>query len=185
MFTSKWFERQKYVPLLPDPPKSKPAATLRPAPGMAPGSSIQYHPDLIGRFKDQHAELQKTFHAIKSQVQNSDFVDVRKSLQAFKQALMAHLLEENIKLYTYLSRCVAGNADSRELMLNLKSEMERVGTAMMRIINKHTDTDATATSPDRQTLLDDLDEVGAMLFNRIQREETSLYELYVPPEDFR
>lgn len=183
MFTSKWFERQKYVPLLPDPPKSKPTTLSAPLPGAAPGSSIQYHADLIQRFKDQHADLQKTFHAIRSQAQNSDFVDARKPLLAFKQALTAHLLEENIKLYTYLSRCVANHADSKELMLNLKSEMERVGTAMGRILNKYTD--AAATPPDRQTLLDDLDEVGTMLFSRIHREETSLYELYVPPDAFR
>lgn len=182
MFTSKWFERQKYVPLLPDPPKNKLAAVPTPLPDAAPGSSIQYHADLIPRFKDQHANLQKSFQAIRSQAQNSDFADVRKSLQAFKQALTAHLLEENIKLYTYLSRCVANDTDSKELMLNLKSEMERVGTAMTRILNKYMD---AATPPDRQAFLDDLDEVGSMLFNRIEREEASLYEMYVPPEAFR
>lgn len=182
MFTSKWFERQKYVPLLPDPPKNKPTTLSGPQPDAAPGSSIQYHADLIPRFKNQHADLQKSFQAIRAHAQNGDLVDAKKSLLTFKQALTAHLLEENIKLYTYLSRCVANNTDSKELMLNLKSEMERIGTAMGRILNKYMD---AATPPDRQTLLDDLDEVGTMLFNRIQREETSLYELYVPPDAFR
>lgn len=178
------FNKQKYVPLIPDPPKRKPLNKPEfPKAATAPGSRIQHHPDMIQRFQEQHATLQKAFSGIKSRAKDDDFAGMRKSLQAFKQNLTAHLLEENIKLYTYLSRCLANDPGSKELMLNMKAEMERIGTTMTRIINKYANMEAAPA--DKQQLLDDLDEVDTMLLHRIEQEESSLYAMYLPPEHFQ
>lgn len=184
MFTNISFNKQKYVPLLPDPPKKQQLDKPEPSgSAMAPGSKIPYRPDMIQRFQEQHAELQKTFSGIMSRARSNDFAYTRKSLHVFKQDLTSHLLEENIKLYTYLSRCLANDPDNKERMQNMRSEMEHIGTAMMRIINKYVAMEIPPS--DKQAFLDDLDEVGTMLFNRIEQEESSLYAMYVPPEDFQ
>lgn len=149
----------------------------------APGTEIGYHPDLIPRFQMTHQALQKLYVSIKTQTEHGQLADAQKSLDAFRKALTGHLLEENVKLYTYLARCLAVDPANNELMASMKSEMGQIGTTVMAFIKTYTQSGITPFN--KRLFLDGWDEIGAILADRIEREETSLYTMYLPPDAFR
>ncbi len=159
-------------------------AFIKPAPSeFAPGTGIGYHPDLIERFESTHAALQKLFEAIKTHATRDEFSEAQKSLQAFRKTLTGHLLEENIKLYTYLSKCMAADPDNKELIDNMKAEMGQIGTTVMHFIKEYTNSGITPFN--KKQFLSELDEIGTVLVDRIEREESSLYTMYMPPSAFQ
>lgn len=145
----------------------------------APGSKISYDPELIVRFKAHHSSLVKLFSEIRPTVEHNQFDKARRSLQAFHRVLTTHLLEENIRLYTYLAKCLDQDEVNFELMVGLKKEMSEIGAKVMRFINHYEEFGINQES--RDTFLAQYDQIGAVLTERIEREENSLYPLYLPP----
>lgn len=164
-------------------PARAPAPVPKPVPARyAPGTEITYHPDLIPRFKGHHASLLKLFKAIHTCASNDDFANAQKALRQFRNVLGEHLLEENIKLYTYIAKCVAEDAHSSELMSNMKAEMGETGTVVMRFVRHYGEYGIVADT--KRKFLEELDVIGAALVDRIEREENSLYTMYLPPGSF-
>lgn len=164
-------------------PNESAAATPLTTVHYAPGTEIGYHPDLVPRFQKTHQALQKLYASIKAQTEDDEFVDAQKSLDAFRKALTGHLLEENVKLYTYLARCLASDPASKGLMGSMKSEMGRIGTTVMAFIEEYTQSGITPFN--KRQFLSGWDGIGAVLTDRIEREETSLYTMYMPPSAFQ
>lgn len=148
----------------------------------APGTEIAYHADLIGRFKMTHNALRKLFDAVKTQAADGQFADAQKSLEAFRKTLTGHLLEENIKLYTYLTMCLVSDADSKDLMASMKTEMGRIGGTVMAFVRDYSHSGISPAN--QQAFLEGWSEIGATLADRLEREETSLYSMYMPPQSF-
>lgn len=169
---------------LPQPAsEGSPATTSRVALHYAPGTEIGYHPDLIPRFQKTHQALQKLYASIKGSAEDNDFVAAQKSIDAFRKTLTGHLLEENVKLYTYLARCLAADPDNKDLIGSMKSEMGQIGTTVMAFIKQYT---ASGITPfNKRQFLEGWESIGAVLTDRIDREETSLYTMYLPPSAFQ
>lgn len=163
-------------------PRSMETAQLGASSEFAPGTELRYHPDLIARFHGHHASLQKLFGAIKTHATNDEFAEAQKSLQAFRRALTSHLLEENIKLYTYLAKCLAADPGTKGLMASMKTEMGQIGNDVMHFVNEYTN--AGLTPFNKHQFLKELDAIGVTLLDRIEREESSLYTLYMPPSSY-
>lgn len=149
----------------------------------APGTEIGYHPDLIGRFHGTHAALRQLHASIKDHVERSDFSAAQGRLDAFRKTLTAHLLEENVKLYTYLAKCLETDADNRDIIVSMKSEMGRIGTTVLAFINEFIG--SGITSANERDFRERWDGIGAVLVDRIEREESTLYAMYLPPGAFR
>lgn len=148
----------------------------------APGTEIGYHPDLIARFQMTHQALQKLYASILAATEGNDFVAAQKSLDAFRKTLTGHLLEENVKLYTYLARCLAADPANKDLIGSMKSEMGQIGTTVMTFIKQYA---ASGITPfNKRQFLDGWGGIGVVLTDRIDREETSLYTMYLPPSAF-
>ncbi|HEX7323990.1 MAG TPA: hemerythrin domain-containing protein [Rhodanobacteraceae bacterium] len=148
----------------------------------APGTEIRFHPDLIQRFDGHHAALRKLFNAIQTEATRNDFAGAVASMQAFRRVLMTHLLEENVKLYTYLRKCLVNDTGSAELVRGMKTEMGEIGTRVMQFLNTYIASGITATT--KSAFLADLATIGTALSDRLEREETALYTLYMPPDAF-
>jgi len=161
-----------------DPAALKPAASRH-----APGTEIGYHPDLIARFRKAHEALQRLYVSMKNQVEQGDFATARKTLDAFQKALTGHMLEENVLLYTYLAKCLASDPDSRELMKSMKVEMGKIGSTAAGFVKEYADSGITPFN--KRQFLEGWDKIGAVLTDRIEREETSLYTMYMPPDAFQ
>lgn len=162
-------------------PSSSPADDASAA-SYAPGTGIPYHPELMQQFAGHHASLRKLFAAIESDAERDNFKGAAASLEAFRRVLMAHLLEENLKLYTYLRKCLINDDASAHIVRDMKKEMGAIGTQVMAFLDGYINTGIT--SANKHQFLADLTAVGAALADRLEREETTLYTLYMPPEAY-
>lgn len=148
----------------------------------APGTEISYSAGLIPHFLDTHKELAALIAQLHDSAAAGRYADAEKTLHRFKSVLYAHLLEENVRLYTYLSYCVKGDADGTELMGDMRLEMGRIGRDVTRFIKAYTETGISAGNV--AAFLQQLDAIIEKLRDRLQREENSLYTLYQPPSSF-
>lgn len=156
------------------PPVAAPAAP-KPAPA-APG--IKYHPDLVNELHADHKRLLTIFGAIQSSFQAGDHAATASHLNDFRAAIQSHLLTENVKLYIYLTHALANDPGSRSLMQGFRHEMDNIGRAVLAFLEKYRD---IATQPALQASFSgELAAVGRVLSDRIQREEATLYPLYLP-----
>ncbi|HEU0278155.1 MAG TPA: hemerythrin domain-containing protein [Rhodanobacteraceae bacterium] len=149
---------------------------------MAPGTEIRYAPGLIAHFQDTHKELAALIAQLHDTASAGRYGEAEKALHELKSVLYAHLLEENVRLYTYLSYCVKDDADGAELMSDMRLEMGRIGRDVTRFIRAYAETGIGAGNV--ASFLQQLGGITAKLHDRLQREESSLYTLYQPPAHF-
>lgn len=147
----------------------------------APGTELPYDGGLIANFKADHLVLFKHFDAMVDAANKADLATAAKRLHQVSTTLHDHLLKENVRLYAYLAHCVIDETD-KDLVAEMRREMSRIGRTVMHFIRHWTDFPVAA-----ETVADFLREaadVRSALANRMQREETSLYTLYLPPSAY-
>lgn len=149
------------------------------ASGCAPGSEIRYHADLVERLHGQHVVLQDLCGVVREHAVNDRFTDAHAALESFRRALMAHLMEENVKLYTYLSICLAQDPERREALQSMKGEMGRIGIRVLSFFQAYAGSGITRDN--KHQFLAELGDIVAALAGRIEQEETSLFGMYAPP----
>ena len=148
----------------------------------APGTRIAYDPQLIERFEGHHASLLKTFGLIHKAAEERNYTSVQTALGRFRRLLQEHLLEENLRLYVYLNKCLANDSGSNQIVLSMKDEMNQIGRTVMTFLNHYESTGINETNIAGFVI--ELGQVGAALTDRIEREERSLYTLYLHPESY-
>lgn len=170
-FKKKW-RSASAVTNAPSTPPPQPSART------APGTEIHYHPDLIDQLKNDHQDLLGIFGGIKSSFEAGDYGKTAKTLADFRSALQGHLLTENVRLYIYLERCLSNDEMNYDLMRELRREMDGIGRTAMGFLKKYEtigiDKDLAAS------FAKDLDTIGSVLVQRINKEESVLYPLYMP-----
>lgn len=165
-------------------------APLRPAPPIgdvaprqttAPGTEIRYDPQLIPHLVETHRRLSALAIQLKAKVVEGRYAEATQFLRRFKTDLFRHFLEENVRFYTYLAHCMKTNPERGAMMADLRREMGEIGrsiTLFLKNFERGVDND------NADSFLDQFDAAVAMLGDRIQREEDSLYSLYGPPSEF-
>lgn len=141
-------------------------------------SGIQHHSTLVEHLVGDHRLLLDSFGVLKKSAESSDARAFKQALQGFKALLVPHLLEEAMRLYTYMRQefKTRGNADAYQLVNGYKSEMKGIGDAAVRFIETYSVIDDDAI--DFQQVCASLQEIGHLLGDRIRREESELYPLY-------
>lgn len=146
---------------------------------VAPGTEIHYDPKLVDRFKGHHQELVKEILCVKKFLHAKNYVATAESLREFKTKLQQHLLEENLLFYTYLTHCLVDDTDGRELMAEMRTEMADIGRLVTRFIKHYLEFGINDSNAEKFDI--ELSNIISALGDRISREETSLYTLYLPP----
>ncbi|MCE1185448.1 MAG: hemerythrin domain-containing protein [Rhodocyclales bacterium] len=158
-------------------PRPTPAPAA-PAPVVAPGTSIQYHPEIIDLFKHDHRELLRVFAGIKAAIAAQDLPRCAELLEDFRHTLHGHLLSENVRLYIYLEHALASDPTSHDLMHSFRHEMDDIGKAVVAFLERYR---YLAEHPELlPQFAHELDGIGKVLVERIKREEETLYPLYMP-----
>ncbi len=139
--------------------------------------SAQFDPQFIARLEEEHRGLVALFVAIKNANEAGDFPAVKKGLQDFQMALNMHLAVENARFYAYLRRMLDGNSPEIRTMNAFFDEMQEIGKVVTQFLRKYTLADFTAET--RAAFSPELEAIGAALAGRIDREEQTLYRLYV------
>lgn len=159
--------------------KAKTPTTPTPEAQYAPGTQVRYDPNLIKHFEGHHKTLLQLFGKITQATEQQNFAAISRHMEAFRKVLHLHLLEENVKLYSYLSSTLATDPYSSELANAMKREMGEIGMSVFRFIEHYTGSGVDSSS--LATFHGQLDKIGSILVDRIEREESSLYGLYMPP----
>ncbi len=145
----------------------------------APGTQIHYDADLITRFKGHHGVLVDLISKVRGNATAGNYEGTAKSVRKFKLMLNEHLLEENLRLYTYLSYCLKKDPEGSELMTDMRKEMAEIGRKVTRFIRHYEE--HGVDSRNAAKFVEELDGIAEALADRIAREERSLYTLYMPP----
>jgi len=148
-------------------------------PGQAPGTRISYSPDLIPQLKDDHRRLLELFGTISEAFSRNDLPATSRLLEEFRGGILSHLLTENVRFYIYLEHALRHeDQESFNLMHHFRHEMDTIGKSVLAFFAKYQNIDkqpGLALSFGK-----DLENVGAILVERIKREEETLYPLYLP-----
>ncbi|MCL2830232.1 MAG: hemerythrin domain-containing protein [Betaproteobacteria bacterium] len=147
--------------------------------GQAPGTRIAYSPDLIPQLKGDHQRLLEIFAMISEAFTNNDLAATSRLLEEFRGGILGHLLTENVRFYIYLEHALRQeDQESFNLIHHFRHEMDTIGKSVLAFFSKYQNIDkqpGLALSFGK-----DLENVGAILVERIRREEETLYPLYMP-----
>lgn len=143
----------------------------------APGTTIQYNPDLIVQLTKEHRQLLTMFGEIRVAFERGDYKKTVQKLNEFRSAFQAHLLTENVRLYIFLERSFADDETSYELIRGLRREMDGIARTALAFLEKY---ETIGIDKDVETsFARDVDAIGKILMHRIDSEEQALYPLYL------
>jgi len=145
---------------------------------VAPGTQIHYIPDLVNNLHGDHKVLLEVFGKIKTAFEAGKYNKVEENLKSFRHLLTDHLLTENVRLYIYLSHEFTQDEVTSDLIKEFKREMNQISKVVMAFLTKY-----ETIGVDKglaESFAKDLNAIGAALVERIQREENTLYPLYMP-----
>lgn len=160
------------------PATPQPTATLAVACAQAPGTHIAYHPNLIDQLQGDHQKLLGIFGNILATFNAGDLAGTAKLLEEFRGNIQGHLLTENVKLYIYLEHALRQDEESHQLVHGFRHEMDGIGKVVLAFLGKYKN---IASQPELAAAFGtELAQIGEALVARIQREEETLYPLYLP-----
>lgn len=142
----------------------------------APGTEIRYSPTLIDELKSDHQQLFAGYMSIKATFDRGDYATVSQQLNDFRFVLHNHLLTENVRLYIYLGGILNQDPSKAEMIRGFRQEMEGIGKTALRLLKKY-----EALSINKELagpFAEDFAAIGAILTERVKKEESLLYPLY-------
>lgn len=142
---------------------------------------ISHTPGLIDSLHNDHALLGQQFEDIHDLFKNGQYLQLKNELKSFRVNLQMHTMTENVKLYTYLEQVLAEDPSSSKLMVQFRREMNIIASAVRRFTKQYES--STFTPQDCQQFEHDYQEVGAILEQRLEKEESELYPLYQQSPD--
>lgn len=155
--------------------EEKRTESVKPA---APEGGIAYDATLVATLKDDHKELVRIYSAIKAAAAENRYGDLHDLLARFKLTFQTHVAVENVRFYVYVQQHMALDTDTSNFIADVRKEMNSIARAVMRFV----DTNMTLP-PTPSTVADfnaELEQIGSVLVQRVQLEESRLYSLYQP-----
>jgi len=148
-------------------------------PVFAPNTNIPYHTTLIEDLKSDHQRLGVIFGELVAAARAGKTKETKAALDEFEGLLYDHLLKEKTSFYIYLRGIFSEDEGTLELVNHFSREMDAIQREVMKFLRKYK---ASELSPDElQEMNAELDDLGKALTDRIKREESQLYPLYMPP----
>lgn len=138
-----------------------------------------YDPNLIKHLKADHASLQATLARLEDQAHRCQFAKLPGTLARFHADLLHHIAEEDEHFYAHVARSLRDDPLVSERLDRASARMAGIARMVTLFVRHYTDIGVAA--PTRDAFLRDLDVITALLGDRIELEETSLYALYQPP----
>lgn len=155
-----------------------PPATPAPARPLTHGSphAPRYDAQLVPQLTHDHRELVHAYEQIGLLPERDRWDQLPARLLAFKSQLEAHLLAENVRFYNYVEYTLRDDEENFNLIRDFRREMNAIARGVIDFVKKYQQ--PLLSSAQRGAFLADYRHVGALLVQRIEREEGSLYPLY-------
>lgn len=139
---------------------------------------VAYDPGLVDKLKLEHQELARLYAAIQAAAAEERFQQISRLLFGLKLVLQKHIMLENVNFYVYLEQNCEPDSDIPPLVSELRREMDGIARLVVKFVNAHTLHVPTSGTVDRFTA--ELEQIGNVLFSRMQMEEEHLYAIYQP-----
>lgn len=156
------------------PDYSEPAP-VRPLSHASPRAP-RFDAQLVPQLTHDHRELMHAYEQIGMLPERDRWDLLPSQLLAFKSQLEAHLLAENVRFYNYVEHTLRGDEENFSLIRGFRREMNTIARGIIEFVKKYQH--PLISSTERGAFVADYRNVGALLVQRIQREESSLYPLY-------
>ena len=140
--------------------------------------SIHYSPQLIGRLCGDHATLLAVYQSVVDMLAQHQYAQIPATLGTFKTKFDVHLLNENLRFYCYLEQSLKTQPAELAMIRDFRREMNGIARGVVGFVRKYQAAGVSAAN--RQGFDAELRAVGALLVERIEREEQDLYTLYAP-----
>ncbi|WP_162098635.1 MULTISPECIES: hemerythrin domain-containing protein [Rhodanobacter] len=150
---------------------------------VAPGTQLHYDSRLVGRLCDHAVSLLDLLALGGSAARESKFDEAERCLHRFRLLFNEHLLDKNLRLYTYLGCCLKSNPEGLEFMRNMRRETGEISRQTTRFLTRCQEVGISEEK--RDEFLDELALIEDLLRHRFTREERSLYPMYRPPRAYQ
>jgi iron-sulfur cluster repair protein YtfE (RIC family) len=139
---------------------------------------IPYDSQLVNKLKDDHQELVRIFTDIKQTAQDGQFNRLPGLLNNLKLAFQTHIMLENVKFYVYVQQHCSHDSETSNFISDVRKEMDDIARTVVRFVKLYS---SAPLSKDTVGIFNaELDQIGAVLLQRVELEETRLYALYQP-----
>lgn len=142
----------------------------------APGTRIQYDPNLIAKLKNDHAQLLDVFDGMMEIAQANDFKKIRGQLNHFLGLFNAHTLLEYTRLYVFLGYAFRDDEEHSVLVREFKADMRIISRDVRAYCTRWTERDIGKYNV--RDFIVQSGEIVQVLEQRIRVEEESLYDIY-------
>lgn len=138
--------------------------------------TIAYDATLVQSLKRDHGDLVRLFTEIGNQAADRRYGSVPAMLSTFKTHFEGHLIAENVRFYNYVENAMQDDPENLMLIRSFRREMNTIARGVVDFVKKYQINQFDQRT--HEAFLEDYRAVGALLAQRIEREEASLYPLY-------
>ncbi len=139
-------------------------------------NSIRFRPELVEKLINEHREIVVIYREMKDLFDTKDYVRIGIKVNEFKRKLQAHVIVENVQFYTYLDNKLRNDPTNLEFIRDVRKEMNGIAHAVVQFARKYEK--AGFSDQIIEEFAKDLEEIGDVLTQRVEMEESQLYSLY-------
>jgi hypothetical protein len=150
---------------------------------VAPGTQLHYDSRLVERLCGHAVSLMDLLALGGSAVRASKFDEAERCLYRFRLLFNEHMLDKNLRLYTYLGRCLKSDPEGLEFMRHMRRETGEISRQTTRFLSRCQE--AGISEERRDEFLDELALIEDLLRHCFTREERSLYPMYRSPRSYQ
>ena len=143
--------------------------------------TIPYDPGLVAALSHQHRMLTMLLVKASSVAQQQLYDEVRETLVQFKTGLADHLKRESAELHPYLTAHLKGEG-AESILKEMRANSRYIERAVESFLSHYAGYPVNERTVDRFNM--ELSGVSEEFCERIEKEEASLYTLYMPPEAY-
>lgn len=142
------------------------------------GERIRFSAQLIPGLSRDHQDLLALYDEIERMAVDNRCASITAALVGFKSRFDLHVLSENLHFYGYLEQRLDRQAELLATVKRLRAEMNDIARSVTKFVRKYDEAGVRPATV--KAFLEELRVVGALLRQRIEREEQDLYPLYRP-----
>ncbi len=143
---------------------------------MDSNNPIRFRPELVEKLIKDHREIVVIYREINELFDKRDYGQIGVKVNEFKRKLQGHVIVENVQFYTYLENKLRNDSTNLEFIRDVRKGMNGIARAVVQFARKYEK--VGFSDQVIEEFAKDLAEIGDVLTQRVEMEESQLYSLY-------
>ena len=138
---------------------------------------ISFDPDLISNLQADHELLGEAITEIEEAIPACNYEKIEYiMIKRLKPVLVKHLINESVKLYTFLGHAVPKDTEDHKFLITVRQRMYQIGHTVFRFTTKYKD--AQVIKNEWDDFVTNFQKIKTILISRISVEEERIYSMY-------